>query len=241
MIKVHKFGPSFGMPDASPFVIKVETYLRMTAQPYETASGDVRKAPRRQLPIIEVDGKIVPDSGNIVEMLESRRPEKLDAHLDARQRAIGTAFRSMLEEYFYFGMLYMRWVTDDGWTVFEPALRDMLGRMGVPGMLRGMISGQARKQTVERTTKQGIGRRPRGEVVAICQQLLDALSVQLGDGPFFFGDRPTTYDATVYAFTAGALCPAFDNEVRKHAASKANLASYEARIKDKYWKDPVAS
>lgn len=241
MIKVHKFGPSFGLPDASPFVMKVETYLRMTGQPYETAWGDVRKAPRRQLPIIEVDGKIVPDSGNIVEMLESRRAEKLDAHLDARQRAIGTAFRSMLEEYLYFGVLYMRWATDDGWAVFEPALREMLGRMGVPGMLRGMICGQARKQTVERTTKQGIGRRPRAEVVAICQQILDALSVQLGDGPFLFGERPTTYDASVYAFAAGALCPAFDNEVRKHAASKANLAAYEKRVQEKYWKDPAAS
>ncbi|HEX8795553.1 MAG TPA: glutathione S-transferase family protein [Polyangiaceae bacterium] len=241
MIKVHKFGPSFGLPDASPFVMKVETYLRMTGQPYETHWGDVRKAPRRQLPLIEIDGKIVPDSGAIVDLLESHRAEKLDAHLDAGQRATGTAFRSMLEEYLYFGLLYMRWATDDGWTVFEPALRDMLGRMGVPGMLRGMIAGQARKQTVERTTKQGIGRRPRAEVVAICQQLFDALSTQLGDGPFFFGARPTTLDATVYAFTAGALCPAFDNEVRKHAASKANLVAYESRMKNAYWKDPVAS
>lgn len=239
MIKVHKFGPSFGLPDASPFVLKVETYLRMTGQPYETVYGDVRKAPRRQLPLVEIDGKLVPDSGNIVDMLEASRAEKLDAHLDARQRATATALRSMLEEYLYFGLLYMRWVTDDGWTVFEPALRDMLGRMGVPGMLRGMICGQARKQTIERTTKQGIGRRPRTEVVAICQQLLDALSVHLGDGPFVFGDRPTTHDATAYAFTLGALCPAFDNEVRKHAASKANLVAYEGRMKDKYWKDPV--
>lgn len=238
-IKVHTFGPAFGMPDASPFVVKVETYLRMTGQPYESVSGDVRKAPRKQLPLVEIDGKIVPDSGNIVDLLESRRAEKLDAHLDARQRAIGTAFKAMLEEYLYFGILYMRWVTDDGWAVFEPTLREMLGTFGVPGMLRGLVSGQARKGTVERTTKQGIGRRPRSEVVAICQQLLDALSVQLGEGPFFLGDRPTTYDATVYAFAAGSLCPAFDNEVRKHAATKTNLVSYEKRMKDAYWKDPV--
>jgi glutathione S-transferase len=240
-IKVHKFGPSFGLPDASPFVMKVETYLRMTGQPYETLYGDVRKAPRRQLPLIEVDGKIVPDSSNIVDMLESRRAEKLDAHLDARQRAVGTAFKSMLEEHLYFCVLYMRWCTDDGWAVFEPAMREMLGRMGVPGLLRGMVSGQARKYTVGRTATQGIGRKPRAEVVAISQQLVDALSTQLGEGPYFLGDRLTTYDATVYAFTAGALCPAFDNEVRKHAASKSNLVSYEKRMKDAYWKDPVAS
>lgn len=241
MIKLHKFGPSFGLPDASPFVMKVETYLRLTGQPYETVTGDVRKAPRRQLPVAEIDGKIVPDSSAIVAALEARRAEKLDAHLDGRQRAIATAFKSMLEEHLYFAILYMRWTTDDGWAVFEPTLREMLGRMGVPGMLRGMVAGQARKYTVERTARQGIGRRPRGEVVASCQQMVDAFAAQLGDGPFFFGDRPSTFDATAYAFAAGALCPAFDNEVRKHAAGKANLVAYEQRLKDKYWKDPAAS
>jgi glutathione S-transferase len=240
MIKVHKFGPSFGLPDASPFVVKVETYLRMTGQPYETTSGDVRKAPRRQLPVVEIEGKVVPDSGAIVELLESRRAEKLDAHLDARQRSIGVAYRSMLEEHLYFGMLYMRWVTDDGWSVFEPALREMLGRMGVPALLRGMISGQARKQTIERTAKQGMGRRPRSEVVGICREIIDALSVQLGDAPYVLGAKPTTFDATAYAFTLGILCPAFDNEVRKHAASKGNLVAYEKRMTDAYWTGTVA-
>ena len=73
-------------------------------------------------------------------------------------------------------------------------------------------------------------------MVGAANRILDSLSVQLGDGPFFFGDEPTTYDATVYAFTAGALCKAFDNEVRKHAATKENLVAYEARLKERYWK-----
>ena len=42
------------------------------------------------------------------------------------------AFKSMLEEHLYFGVLFMRWASDEGWTVFEPSLREMLGKMGVP-------------------------------------------------------------------------------------------------------------
>ena len=236
-IKLHKFGPAFGLPDASPFVVKLETYLRLTDQKYETVTGDVRKAPRKQLPLVEIDGKIIPDSSAIVDRLEASRSEKLDAHLDARQRAVGAAFKSMLEEHLYFCLLYMRWATDDGWAVFEPSLRGMLGTMGVPGLLRGMVAGQARKYTVERTRIQGVGRQSRAEVVGASTKLLDAISVQLGAGPFFFGDKPTTFDATTYAFVAGSLCPAFDNEVRKHAASRANLVEYEGRIKQRYWKD----
>ena len=237
MIKVQKFGPAFGLPDSSPFVMKVETYLRITRQPYEAVTGDVRKAPRRQLPVVDVDGKVMPDSSAIIDALEAARPEKLDAHLDAAQRAVALAFKSMLEEHLYFGLLYMRWATDDGWTVFEPTLRVMLGSMGVPSLLRGVVSGSARKQTVGRTRTQGIGRQPRAELVANCTKLVDALADHLGDRPYFCGDRPTTYDATVYAFVSGLLCPAFDNELRKHSASKTNLTRYDARMKEQYWKE----
>jgi glutathione S-transferase len=109
--------------------------------------------------------------------------------------------------------------------------------MGVPSLLRGMVAGSARKQTTGRTATQGLGRQPRSEVVGTCKKLVDALAEQLGDKPFFCGDKPTTYDATVYAFTAGVLCPAFDNELRKHAATKKNLVAYEERLKAKYWKE----
>jgi glutathione S-transferase len=238
MITVYKFGPAFGLPDASPFVMKVETYLRISGQKYETATGDVRKAPRSQLPYVDIDGKIVPDSTAIVDLLEGKRSEKLDAHLTDAQRAVGLAFKSMLEEHLYFGgILVMRWATDDGWSVTGPNLREMLGKFGVPSLMRGIVSNTAHKQVVARGRAQGVGRQPRAEVVGVANKIVDALDTQLGDGPYFFGDKPTTYDATAYAFGAGILCPAFDNEVRKHAATKKNLVAYNDRMKAEYWAD----
>jgi glutathione S-transferase len=237
MIQVHKFGPAFGLPDASPFVSKVETYFRIIGEKYETVIADVRKAPRAQLPVVSIDGTVIADSTAIVDHFEAARDVKLDAHLDAGQRAIALAFKSMLEEHLYFGLLFMRWATDDGWAVFEPTLRAMLGTMGIPSVLRGMVSSGARKQTVGRTRTQGIGRQPRAEIVATCTKIVDALAEQLGDRTYFCGEQPTTYDATVYAFVSGLLCPAFDNELRKHAATKTNLTRYDARMKEQYWKD----
>lgn len=236
MIKVYKFGPAFGLPDASPFVMKVETYLRITGQPYEDKTGDVRKAPRKQLPFVDVDGTIIPDSSAIIDHLESKRPVKLDDHLDAVQRAISLAFKSMLEEHLYFGVLYMRWATDDGWTVFEPSLRELLAVGGVPGFLRGFVAKQARKQVVNRSRVQGIGRQDRAEVTAACTRIVFALSDWMGNKPYANGDKPTTLDATTYAFVAGALCPAFDNEIRKAASSRANLVAYADRMREQYWK-----
>lgn len=235
MIQVHKFGPAFGLPDASPFVVKVETYLRITGRTYEVVTADVRKAPRSQLPFVDVDGKRIPDSTAIVEYLEGQASEKLDAHLDERARAVAFAFKSMLEEHLYFAMLYMRWTTDGGWAVFEPSLRGMLGNMGVPSFLRGMVAKSARKQVTNRARTQGIGRAPHEEIVSAGRKILDAFSVQLGDQAYFCGKKATTFDATAYAFAAGVLCPAFDNELTRHARTKDNLVRYEQRLKEQYW------
>ena len=35
MIKLFQFPPYWGLPNASPFCMKVETYLRMTGIPYQ--------------------------------------------------------------------------------------------------------------------------------------------------------------------------------------------------------------
>ncbi len=166
MIKVLKFGSAFGLPDASPFVHKVETYLRITDQKYETTSGDVRKAPRKQLPFIDVDGTVIADSSLIVDHLESKREHKLDAHLDAKQRALGTALKSMLEEHFYFGMLFMRWATDEGWAVFEPSNPRDAGQDGRAGAHarngleeRAKTNGRARRDARARAKAARRGRR----------------------------------------------------------------------------------
>jgi glutathione S-transferase len=100
-----------------------------------------------------------------------------------------------------------------------------------------MVCGQARKQVAGRVYTQGIGRQPRQEVVGACLKIIDAFAEQLGDKKYFCGDRPTTYDATTYAFGAGILCPAFDNELLKHSRSKKNLASYVDRLEKQYWKE----
>ena len=50
MIKLVQFPPAFGLPNASPFCMKLETYLRMAGLPFELNNkGDVMKAPKGKL------------------------------------------------------------------------------------------------------------------------------------------------------------------------------------------------
>ncbi|HEY1776058.1 MAG TPA: Tom37 metaxin N-terminal-like domain-containing protein, partial [Solirubrobacteraceae bacterium] len=109
MITVYKFMSAWGQPDLSPFVFKVETYLRMIGVEYRGVHGDARKAPKRKLPYIDHDGRRIADSTFIVDYLKEAFGDRLDAKLEPRQCALGMAVQSMLEEHFYFVLLYQRW------------------------------------------------------------------------------------------------------------------------------------
>ena len=85
MIKLYQFAPAFGLPNASPFCMKVETYLRMAGLPHELVNDGLRvmKAPKGKLPFIDDDGVVVADSTFIIEHLQRRYGAPLDEALGA--------------------------------------------------------------------------------------------------------------------------------------------------------------
>ena len=42
MIKLYQYSPAFGLPNASPFCMKLETYLRMAQLPFVAPSVALR-------------------------------------------------------------------------------------------------------------------------------------------------------------------------------------------------------
>jgi len=103
VITLHTFGPFFGLPDPSPFVMKAETLLKMAQLPYRTDSGGFSKAPKGKLPYIEDDGTIIADSTFIRWHLEKKYRIDFDRGLDAAQKATGWAFEKMIEDNLYWG------------------------------------------------------------------------------------------------------------------------------------------
>ena len=71
MITLYQFSPVWGLPNTSPFCLKVETYLRMTEVPYEIKFVmDPRKSPKGKLPVIKMNGETIPDSELIIDYLK---------------------------------------------------------------------------------------------------------------------------------------------------------------------------
>ncbi|MBC7396619.1 MAG: hypothetical protein H7333_04175 [Bdellovibrionales bacterium] len=50
----------------SPFCVKLETYLRMAKLEYKIKSGLPNKSPNGRIPYVNLDGKLIGDSGIII-------------------------------------------------------------------------------------------------------------------------------------------------------------------------------
>lgn len=110
MIKLHTFGPAFGLPDGSPFVVKAHLLLRMAGLDYEAVRSDPRKAAKGKLPFIDDDGTVVSDSGFIRRHIEATRGFDFDKGLTAADKGRVYAIEKMLEDHVYWLAMHDRWV-----------------------------------------------------------------------------------------------------------------------------------
>lgn len=231
MIKLYQFAPAFGLANASPFCMKMETYLRMADIPYELVnSGDVLKAPKRKLPYINDGGTVVADTTFIIEHLKGRYGDPLDASLSPPDRALATAFQRLLEENLYWAVVHTRWVQEDGWALTKPAF---FGALPVP--LRWIVPPLARRGMLSEMRGHGMGRHSPQEIHAIGCRDVTAVADFLADKPYMLGEQPTSLDATTYAFLANLLWAPVDSPIRHHAQGRPNLEAYCQRMKARYY------
>jgi glutathione S-transferase len=239
MLTVHTFGPAFGLSDASPYVVKLETWLRMARIAYRTERGDLRKAPKRKLPYVADGNRLVSDSSHIIAYLEEKHNDPLREHrLSVRDRALGQALKSLFEADLYFIVVYLRWWNDDDFEIMKKPLAEMMSQAGVPKFALSPVMSLARRNSRSQIDAQGTGRHSREEVYAMGRTLVEAASELLGDKKFYFGDEPTQIDATAYGMLACLMAGSFDNPVKACAMGRQNLLDYCERIRTAYWMGP---
>ena len=230
-IRLHKFGDALGLPDGSPFCLKLEGFLREAAVPYEVVPFDFsrsfRKAPKGKLPFIEdEDGTVVGDSSLIIARLSRRHGIDLDGGLDPRQRANSHAFRRMLDEHLYWVAVFSRWMEDAGWKTVQKTFFSAM-----PALLRPVATTLARRQVAAALQAQGLGRHSREEIYAAGVKDVMALSAALGDDAFFFAaDRPTLLDLWAYAFVAQIIVPPISSPLQDATRTLANLVGHCERL-----------
>jgi glutathione S-transferase len=225
VITLYNFGPGFGLPDPSPFVMKVETLLKMSGLPYQVDRKGFSKAPKGKLPYISDDGERVADSTFIRWHLERKHKIDFDRGLDQTQRAVAWAFEKMAEDNLYWAILDARWMDDAN---FDKGPRGFFA--AVPAPIRPLIVTMVRRKVRQALHAHGMGRHLPAEITTLATHSIDAIAAYLGDKSFFMGTEPVGADATIFAFVAGVLCPAFTTPIRSAAERHENLKRYVGRM-----------
>ena len=232
MLKLYSFFPAFGLVDASPFVVKVDLYLRAAGLEFLRVPGirNMRRAPKGKLPYITDGETIVPDSAFIISYLKAEYGDALDGGLTAEQKAITHAFTKMLDENLYWCIVHDRWINDACWPTVK---REFFG--GLPWPLRVLAPMGAQKRVTKTLYMHGLGRHSDDEILEIAKRDLKALSDYLGDKEWFFGRGPTTLDVAAFAFASGLIIPPLKSRMTDAARSFTNLERFVQRVKSKYY------
>lgn len=233
MIKLYQYEPAMGLPNASPFCMKLENYLRMAQLPFEAPLiklRDLGKAPKGKLPYIDDNGKTLADSSLIIDYLKATYGDPLDGWLSAEQRALVLAFGRLLEENLYWALLHSRWIEPPGWALTRPAF---FGSLSWP--LKWIIPAIARRGLRQQLHGHGMGRHSAQEIHAIGQRDITALADFLGHKRYFLGDQPCSLDASAYAFLANILWTPLESALKQHAVRYPQLEAYCQRMRSQYY------
>jgi glutathione S-transferase len=205
--------------------MKVETYLRMAGLSYGVINGAVPfKAPKKKLPYIEDGTQLVADSGFILEYLKKTYGDPLDADLSEADRVIAHALRRLFEENLYWVALYSRWIEE---SIYLETKRVFFG--AIPPILRDLVAGRVRKGIRKALYAQGTGRHSRDEIYDIGKADLTAVSVWLGEKPFFIGATATSVDAIAYAFLANILVPPLKSPLKDHGIADVSVLRWTSK------------
>ncbi|MBV9991353.1 MAG: glutathione S-transferase family protein [Alphaproteobacteria bacterium] len=235
MITLYGFGPAFGLPDPSPFVMKTEVQLQMAGLSYVKQRAAPPTAPKGKIPFIEDKGVRIADSTFIRAHIERKYGVDLDRGLTPDLRARGWAIERMLEDHLYFALLHARWMDDGNFASGPAHFFDAL-----PAETREAARQAGRERVRQTLHGQGLGRHSPDEIAELGGRSLAALSSLLGNKPYLFGPAPCAADATAFAFVAGAMTPFFDSKLRTAALTHKNLIAYRERMMEEHYPKFIA-
>jgi glutathione S-transferase len=231
MIRLHQYPAMFGIPNPSPFCMKLETWLRMAGLPFEVVRVvDPRKGPKGKVPWIEDEGRTIADSAFIIEYLTKAYGDRLQTSLGAEERATSLALQRLIEEHLYWAIAHGRFLDDEAWPTTKTQFL-----AGFPAPLRPLVGRLVRKTIAKSLHLQGLGRHSQEDIYRLACDDLTALSTFLGDKQYFFGEKPTEIDATAYGFLAQVLWAPGSRRIREHMQQTRNLPAFCERIKQTFY------
>ena len=232
MITLYSFGPKLGLADPSPFVLKINLFLKMAGIEYQRKSNfaNLQKAPKGKLPYIKDGETIIADSNFIIAHIKEKYGVCLDQHLTEEDKALSYLIAKSLDENFYWCLIYSRWIDEKTWPKVK---KEFFGRMSFP--LNKIVPYVARKNVRKSFMGHGMGKHSEQEILEICRKTLESLSTYLGEKPYFFGEKQSSLDAVAYAFLSQFILASLETPMSRLAKKYDNLVEFCQRIQNQYY------
>lgn len=230
MTTLYGFGPAFGLPSPSPFVLKCDMQLQMFGLPFQRAIADLEAVPKHKAPYVEDEGRIIEDSTFIRLYFEQKLGIDLDAGLSLADRGAAWGLERMLEDRLSMIMVHERWLEDAN---FERGPRQFF--MRVPEAAREAVCKDVREQLRTMMVRHGLGRHSREERLLLAARDISAVAAVLGGKAFLFGERPAAVDAAASGVLASCATTFFDSPLSALVREHANLVSYLDRVEQRYF------
>ncbi|MFK8004497.1 MAG: glutathione S-transferase family protein [Polyangiales bacterium] len=214
--------------------MKAETFLKMAGVEYTAQDWAPNKAPLGKAPVLEIDGELTPDSSNIVRKLIEVHGLDIDEAVDPQRLALAGLAKRALEEHSYWGLLYLRWIDDDGWAKYRSVIGSAID---VPSFIRGPLLWFLRRNVTKDAKGQGLSRHSKADILRRVIEDLQGVEAVLGDEKFLGGAKPCSHDASAFAFIENLAHPLFENEVTAYVSQSKALREYRERMRTHAWPD----
>lgn len=224
MITLYQFS-------TSPLCEKARRILNYKQLPFEIHEVPRAKvadyahvSPTGKFPALEEDGEPVWDSTDIAYHLETAHPKYPLIPSDARDAAIVHVIEDWADESLYFYEMTMRLAWEhNAKTVVEEFVKTL------PGMTAQQALPIVTKNAQELAATQGLGRKPREQVVSDLERHFAALDGFLGAGDFLVGDAITLADIAVLC-QVNALVWA--QEAKERFDASPAITAWHARVSE---------
>lgn len=238
VVYLYQFSRCPTLPSASPFCLKVETFLRLAEIKYENVDHKMKyKSKKGQLPFVELNGREIADSDIIVKELSQHFNKDLDANLTAEQKTVSHAMESMLNNHTSW---VVRWWRYNNPTEFLKASQmDMKKTLNsrLPNSLLNVLFRIGFKSNVKMVVGHGIGHHTTEEIYDFGKSDLKALSELLGTKDYFFGTEPHLLDITAFAHLCQFIYIPFGGMKEWMETETPNLIALVDRIKNRAFPD----
>lgn len=216
----------------SGYCNKLEFFLKFSGVEFIERETFPYTSPKGKLPYIIYNNEIISDSSLIIKyLIKNKIVKNIDINITEKDKSISLSFQRIIEEHLYIGVIYERWLTEEGWKIQKPLLLD-----DIPFILKPILPLIMKRKINNVVYYQGLGVHSKDEIFNLMEENIIALANYIKDKKYFLGyEKPTIIDSIVAGFLYSILYWPSNPTITKIVKKYDNLINYVNNIRNEFF------